>query len=225
MKHFYYILIIFIGILLSCKDKENIETNDNIVHYAKVGITDSLMNYRLLKIDFENKMEHVFGFELLGKDSIDLDFDQEYDLIFTVSDVDQYLIDSICSTVAEPADCYPTTIYPFFSINISNNLQIIADTIEYRYQPEYYKTYVDTLSYGDTLNLLERWRSERPMLLYDLNSWDYIQNKNQNGKWLNENRDKYLGFRKYKDNKYIYGWIRITCYGRDIIIQDMAIDK
>ena len=215
-------LIGVIFFLFSCEKKEN-EQKENIVKesFVLAGIYDSSFYHKCFNPGFSIQLKQVGCWEMMGKDSLDLNNDGKYDLILTDGELNNIPLENCCPQSSDSTiivDCWPS-FYQYFQIALADSFELLSDTVN----DNLYKistSFIDTLNVNDTINDVNRGFSNQP-------SYFYTYNKPLTGgygKWINIKSDKYVGFRFTIKGFKKYGWIRIEKIDK-LIIKEIAYKK
>jgi hypothetical protein len=211
MKTVFFKIFILILILNSCK-KEEIKTE------IFAGKYDAGMNYTELfpPQQIELKTDSA-NYTKYGMDSIDINLDGNFDLIFS-----QRLFFN-WNDSAEISN----NNYPFCILIMKNGLEIasISETI-YIGQGQTSKVFwVEPLIYNSSINNITQWSETDPDI------WMWVVPPatfwGTNGPWYNINEtEKYIGIRMKENSEYKLGWIRAYQYSREKFeILSYAIEK
>jgi hypothetical protein len=203
MRRILFVFLAFLFILLSCKKKKDLPTEEVS---CKAGVHDENYNYvELVSFPELNMQWDVQLLYASGKDSIDLDNDGLHDMILTMNYYDE---DS-----AHLISGYPNP-FPGFWLTAKNGFEVNC-TKEIVYHGMGASTtnyFPDTLSYGQEVTLGQEWHSGS---LWGENP---IPSQLTFGPWYNVDKIYYLGFRKlisFGNGKiYKYGWIKVDCTNR-----------
>jgi len=203
LNSYNFLLITFLFVLsISCKKDEissNNSTTTDSTDYTRAGIYDS--NYihtafsPAFKINITWDSLNLYGY---GQDSIDLNSDGVYDLIFKLSLLNYDSIHLLNGGMPNP--------FPYCDLKTKNGFEIAMYTESYPIGLGQYgsKDFVDTLSYNKLINTISNWKSgeNSDLVIWGENpgttgcpsfgGWHYVQDI------------KYIGLRK-DGNKY--GWI------------------
>jgi hypothetical protein len=200
--------LIFSCFLLSCEEDNTFKQN-TIPDYAVAGQYDSTLTYFLVNPPVsivENKIGCSF---YSGSDSIDIDLDNQYDIVF-VSNNQVPDWTGVCCDWPEDStiiyDCWP-------SGQKSKNAYLIDSGFQLACAENY-----NLMCFGlnDTIKPGSQWQSKRWMYLSRSSYFPPPEIKS--GFW-DGNEDRYLGIRRI-DQDTLYGWIKINA-GETIEIKEV----
>lgn len=191
MINFYKILFVFCIITVSCSKKEDevVTPNTSSVsisenrNFILAGETD-----QLTYVDINPNLRPVTSVpdsqgNYQGKDSLDLDGDGIFDIVFVIVGNNDLVSQSL------PA-------YVQYHVKINNSMEISHESLNF----------IDTLNLNDTINSSLNWGGVScctEHLFYYSSPWTGY------GLWNHLNSNKYLAFRKILPSDTIYGWVNL----------------
>ena len=179
-----HILILFLSLSIisfSCK-KDVVKIN--------AGIYNSSFIYHEYSPALE--LNFIWDEQLsayVGEDSIDIDFDSNYDMFITLE--------------------IPDSWYPCCKLELKNGFEVAICKETYGIGHGQYATaiFVDTLSYGDIISNLPDWSGDESQWI---NMWHASPGTESfapsYGSWYYANNIKYIGLKSLSDK---YGWIEV----------------
>ena len=211
---------IFLG-FIACGKENNDIPNQDTTKYVIAGFYDTSYIYKQFQPEFFVTLNRVSCLDMWGNDSLDINMDGIYDLIFKIADINESS-DENCFPESEDStivvDYWPA-FYPFFSITLRDSFEILNHTTVDEYW-SYPTSFIDTLNSRDTINLRQNWKSDQVLYFYNYNKPE----TGGYGDWINLNSTKYLGFRFSKNGVKKYGWIKIE-KDDNFVFRELAYEK
>jgi hypothetical protein len=198
MKKAAYILcsIIIPTLILSC---EKTNTRKDVLKNREVyaGQYDSSLIYHEFdppwELAFVWDNENIYG---LGKDSMDIDSDKDFDIMISAFIINPEKIDLID---------FSQSAYPSYSIELENNFSLAVCTELFPIGQGSVGTaeFVDTLNFGVRVDVLSAWSETLPFVdMWQSNPGFMAPSE---GSWFHAGGIKYIGLKK--DSKH--GWIEV----------------
>ena len=198
-------------VLTACSDDKEAALHTTV----SAGIINEGMFHHLfdpaLQINYQYDSLGHFHY---GADSIDLNFDGDFDILIN---------QRVC-----PDDIpISVTNYSYFSVTASNGWQLASKKESYPLGLSQWGTifWVDTLLYNDRLDNYPLWSSTGE------SRWMWVVPpvpfEGTNGCWYNlTNVERYIGIRLQSGQAYKYGWIKVFAVDRgNYLFKEYAFEK